>query len=124
MAAAGDRHSSRPRFLLAPLLLADVSNYTTDPGASFSLYYYVSPLAWAIAAGASVLVAAWLAWRQSDWVWVAASVAVALCAPRAHPTYATFLAVGLLDQARDRIERRTLGTATRAAVPRDSSVEE
>jgi hypothetical protein len=110
--------------LLAPLLLADVSGYETDPGASFSLYYYVSPFAWAVAAGASVLAAAWLAWRRSDWLWVAVSIAVALCAPRAHVTYATFLAVGLLDQARDRIERRTLGPATRVAVPRDSSVEE
>jgi hypothetical protein len=110
--------------LLAPLLFADVSSYETDPGASFSLYYYVSPVAWAVAAGASVLVAAWLAWQRSPWVWVAASVAVALCAPRAHVTYATFLAVGLLDQARDRIERRTLVPATRVAVPRDSSVEE
>lgn len=110
--------------LLAPLLLADASNYETDPGASFSLYYYVSPLAWAIAAGASVLLAAWLAWRRSDWVWVAASVAVALCAPRAHPTYATFLAVGLLDGARDRIERRTLGPIPRAPAARDPSVEE
>lgn len=110
--------------LLVPLALADRSGYQTDPGASFSLWYYVSPLAWAVAAGASVLAAAWLAWRRSDWVWVATSVAVALCAPRAHAPYATFLAVGLLDQARDRIERRTLGAVSRAAMPRDSSVEE
>jgi Glycosyltransferase family 87 len=109
--------------LLAPLLFADASNYQIDPGASFSIYYYFGPLAWAAAAGASVLVAGWLAWRRSDWVWVAASVAVALCAPRAHPTYATFLAVGLLDGGRDRIERRTLG-ARRAPVSRDPSVEE
>ena len=109
--------------LLAPLALADRSGYQTDPGASFSLWYYVSPLAWAVAAGASVLVAAWLAWRRSDWVWVATSVAVALCTPRAHAPYATFLAVGLLDQARDRIERRTLGAIPRAAMPRDSSEE-
>ncbi len=110
--------------LLAPLLFADLTGYETDPGASFSLYYYFGPLAWAVAAGASVLLAAWFAWRQSDWVWVAASVAVALCAPRAHATYATFLAVGLLDRARDRIERRTLGAIPRAAGPRDPSVEE
>ena len=110
--------------LLAPLALADRSGYQTDPGASFSLWYYVSPLAWAVAAGASLLLAALLAWRRSDWVWVATSVAVALCAPRAHAPYATFLAVGLLDQARDRIERRTLGAVPRAAMPRDSSVEE
>jgi len=110
--------------LLTPLLFADVSAYETNPGASFSLYYYVSPLAWAAAAAASVVVAAWFAWRRSDWVWVAASIAVGLCAPRAHATYATFLAVGLLDVARDRIERRTLGAVPRAAVPRVSSVEE
>jgi hypothetical protein len=107
--------------LLAPLALADISGYQTDPGASFSLWYYVSPLAWAIAAGASVLLAGWFAWRQSDWVWVAASVAVALCAPRAHATYATFLAVGLLDGARDRIERRTLGPVPRAPGGRAAS---
>jgi hypothetical protein len=110
--------------LLAPLLFANVSSYETNPGASFSLYYYFGPGAWAVAAGASVLLAAWLAWRQSDWVWVATSVAVALCAPRAHVTYATFLAVGLLDGARDRIERRTLGAVSRVPVSRDSSVEE
>jgi hypothetical protein len=110
--------------LLAPLVVADISNYETDPGASFSLYYYLGPLAWAVAAGASVLLATWFAWRRSEWVWVATSVAVALCAPRAHATYATFLVVGLLDGARDRIERRTLGAASDAAVPRDSSVEE
>jgi hypothetical protein len=110
--------------LLAPLLFADLTGYQTDPGASFSLYYYFGRTAWAVAAGASVLLAAWFAWRQSDWVWVAASVAVALCAPRAHVTYATFLAVGLLDRARDRIERRTLGAIPRAAEPREPSVEE
>jgi hypothetical protein len=109
--------------LLAPLLLFDTSGYETDPGASFSLYYYFGPLAWAAAAGASVLLAAWFAWQRSDWVWVAASVAVALCAPRAHVPYATFLAVGLLDRGRDRIERRTL-VPRRAPVSRDPSVEE
>jgi len=106
--------------LLAPLLVFNTSGYETDPGASFSLYYYFGPLAWAAAAGTSVLLAAWFAWQRSQWVWVAASVAVALCAPRAHVTYATFLVVGLLDGGRDRIERRTLGSATHGAVPRDS----
>jgi hypothetical protein len=109
--------------LLAPLLFFDTSSYQTDPGASFSLYYYFGPLAWAVAAAASVLLAAWFAWQRSEWVWVAASVAVALCAPRAHVTYATFLAVGLLDRGRDRFERRTL-VARRASESRDPSVEE
>jgi len=94
--------------LLAPMLLTGIDRYQTDPGASFSLYYYVSPLAWAVAAAASVLLAAWLAWRRSEWVWVATAVAVALVAPRAHPTYATFLVVGLLAGTRDRVASRTL----------------
>ena len=110
--------------LLAPMLFADLGQYQTDPGASFSLYYYVSPLAWAVAAGAAILLAAWLAWRRSDWVWVAASVAVALAAPRTHATYATFLVVGLLVGAQDRIASRTLGGASRAATPREPSVRE
>jgi hypothetical protein len=110
--------------LLAPMLLTDLGRYQTDPGASFSLYYYASPAAWAVAAAASTLLAAWLAWRQSEWVWVATSVAVALAAPRAHPTYATFLAVGLLAGARDRITRRTLLGTPRTASPGGSSVQE
>ena len=94
--------------LLAPMLLTDLGAYQTDPGASFSLYYYVSPLAWAVAAGAAVLLATWLAWQRSEWLWVATAVAVALLAPRAHPTYATFLVVGLLAGTRDRVASRTL----------------
>jgi hypothetical protein len=89
--------------LVAPMLLVDLSGYSTDPGRSFSLYYYVSPTAWAIAAGASVLLAGWLAWRRSAYLWVAVAAAVMLVAPRSHETYATFLVVGLLKGARDRI---------------------
>jgi peptidoglycan/LPS O-acetylase OafA/YrhL len=110
--------------LLAPMLFANLGSYETDPGASFSLYYYISPLAWAVAAGAAIVLAAWLAWRRSEWVWVAASVAVALAAPRTHATYATFLVVGLLGGAQDRIMRRTLGAASGAASPRNPSVRE
>ena len=94
--------------LVAPMLLSDLSGYATDPGASFSLYYYVSPLVWAVVGVAAVGLAASLAWRRSPFVWVAISVAVMLVAPRAHPTYATFVVVGLLAGARDRIARRTI----------------
>jgi hypothetical protein len=94
--------------LVAPMLLSDLSGYSTDPGASFSLYYYVSPAAWAVVGVAAVGLAAWLAWVRSPFVWVAISVAVMLVAPRAHPTYATFLVVGLLAGARDQIARRTI----------------
>jgi len=109
--------------LVAPILLTELGLYKTDPGASFSLYYYVSPLAWAAAASASVLLAAWLAWQRSEWVWVATAVAVALLAPRAHPTYATFLVVGLLAGTRDRVASRTLRSGSRAATPSESARE-
>jgi hypothetical protein len=104
--------------LVLPVLLTGVSGYTTDPGASFSLYYYASPLVWAVVGAAAIAVAAWLAWRRSPFVWVATSVAVMLVAPRAHPTYATFLVVGLLSGARDRIGRRTMSATSGAAAPR------
>lgn len=94
--------------LVTPMLLSDLSGYATDPGASFSLYYYVSPVVWAVVGVAAVGLAAWLAWARSPFVWVAISVAVMLVAPRAHPTYATFLVVGLLAGARDRIAGRTI----------------
>jgi hypothetical protein len=103
--------------LVFPVLLTGAAGYTTDPGRSFSLYYYVSPLAWAVAGGAATVLAAWLAWRRSPFVWVATSVAVMLVAPRAHPTYATFLVVGLLSGARDRIGRRTMGGTSGANAP-------
>ncbi|MDH4334213.1 MAG: DUF2029 domain-containing protein [Chloroflexota bacterium] len=109
--------------LLAPMLLTDLGAYQTDPGASFSLYYYVSPLAWAVAAGAAVLLAAWLAWQRSEWVWVATALAVALVAPRAHPTYATFLVVGLLAGTRDRVASRTLRSGPRPATPSETARE-
>jgi hypothetical protein len=87
----------------APFLLYDLSGYETDPGRSVSLYYYVSPLAWVVGAVLSGLVALVLAWRRSPYVWVAAAVAVMLAGPRTHVTYATYLVVGLLGGAADRI---------------------
>jgi hypothetical protein len=93
--------------LLAPLMLYDLSGYTTDPGRSYSLYYYVSPTAWVLAAAASSLVALVLAVRRSPYVWVAAALAVMLLPPRTHVTYATFLVVGLLGGLADRIDGRS-----------------
>jgi hypothetical protein len=92
--------------LAASFLPYDLRGYVTDPGRSaFSLYYYISPQAWAIGAVLSVAVAVYLAWIRSDWVWPAVAVAVMLVAPRSHVTYATYLAVGLLGGTADRIRR-------------------
>jgi hypothetical protein len=91
--------------LATPFLLYDLSGYETDPGRSVSLYYYVSPLAWLVGAVLSALLALVLAWRRSPYIWVAASVAVMLAGPRTHVTYATYLVVGLLGGAADRIRR-------------------
>jgi len=86
-----------------PYLLHDLSGYQTDPGRSYSLYYYVSPAAWLAGAVLSSVVAVYLAWRRSPYVWVAAAVAVMLAAPRTHVTYATYLLVGVLGGAADRL---------------------
>jgi hypothetical protein len=92
--------------LVASFLPYDVRGYVTDPGRSaFSLWYYLSPQAWAVGAVDSTVLALYLAWRRSDWVWAAVAVAVMLVAPRSHVTYATYLAVGLLNGAADRIRR-------------------
>jgi len=88
---------------LLPLLLYDLSGYSTEPGRSVSFYYYVSPLAWVITAAGSTAIAVWLALRRSPYVWVATAVAVGLLAPRTHETYATYLVIGLLNGARDRL---------------------
>jgi hypothetical protein len=90
--------------LAGSFLLYDLDGYVTDPGASaFSLYYYVSPEAWVVGAVVAAAGALLLAWRRSEWVWPAVAVAAMLVAPRSHVTYATYLAVGLLSGARDRI---------------------
>jgi hypothetical protein len=91
--------------LLAPYLLYDLSGYATDPGRSYSLYYYVSPTAWLIGAGASFVLAVVLGVRRSRYTWVAAALAVMLIAPRTHVTYATYLLVGVLGGRADRIRR-------------------
>jgi hypothetical protein len=92
--------------LASSFLFYDVRGYVTDPGRSaMSLYYYFSPVAWAVGAVLCTLLALYLAWRRSAWVWPAVAVAAMLVAPRSHVTYATYLAVGLLNGASDRIRR-------------------
>jgi hypothetical protein len=89
--------------LLAPFLLYDLSGYQTDPGRSFSIYYYVSPAAWAAGAAASTVIALLLALRRSPYAFVACAVAVMLLAPRTHVTYASYLLIGILNGGLDRI---------------------
>ena len=88
---------------MAPYLLYDLSGYQTNPGRSYSLYYYVSPAAWMVAAVASVAVAVLLAARRSRYVWIGAALAVMLVAPRTHVTYATYLLVGVIGGSADAI---------------------
>ena len=91
--------------LSASFLLHDTSGYVTDPGRSgLSLYHYYGPLAWLAGAAVSTGAALFLAWRRADGVWPAIAIAAMLLAPRSHITYTTFLAVGLLAGARDRID--------------------
>jgi hypothetical protein len=89
----------------APFLLYDLSGYQTDPGRSYSLYYFVSPVAWVVGGTAAVVIAVLLAWRRSRYIWVAAAIAVMLAGPRTHVTYATYLVVGLLGGPTDRAIR-------------------
>ncbi len=53
-------------------------------------------LLFAVVAASSVLVAGYVAWRHRPWAWLAASVAVILCLPRAFTYELTFLFVGLV----------------------------
>lgn len=90
--------------LVLPTLYFGVEDYTTDPGSSSSLYT-ISPLLYFAVAGASVVVAAYVAWRHRRWAWLAASLAVILCLPRYFPYEFTFLFVALVpivDAWRDR----------------------
>lgn len=81
--------------LVLPMALFGIGDYTTDPGASHSLYA-ISPALFAAVAAASVLAAAYIGWRYRPWAWLAASVAVVLCLPRYFPYELTFLFVGLV----------------------------
>ncbi len=81
--------------LVVPMLLFGVEDYTTNPGASQSLYAMSPVLFWAVAAS-SVAVASYVAWRHRRWAWLAMSVAVILCLPRYFPYELTFLFVGLV----------------------------
>lgn len=93
--------------LVVPMLFFGVKGYTADPGSSHSLFI-ISPVLYMTVAAASVLVAAYVAWRHRHWAWLAASIAVILCLPRYFPYESTFLFVGLVPVV-DAWRRRTQG---------------
>ena len=130
------------------VLAFDLRLYTQIGGPSFYLggvsLLRVSPLLWIPVAVAAAGVVIALAMRGSPWTWLAAAAAIPGAVPRVWLPDAAYVLIavpivagapdrltdraahksGLLDRGRDRNERRTLGAPTRAAGPRDSSVEE
>jgi hypothetical protein len=70
---------------------------TVDAGASLSLYYLVSPLAWAVVAVVAVLTATAVAIRVPRFVAVSAAVAAILSLPRLLLYDLTYLLAGSID---------------------------
>jgi len=78
--------------LWAPALAFDLDAYVTDPGTGLLSIYAVSPVLWAVLAGAAAVLAAWAAVRRSRWAWVAMAVLMFLGPPRVVLSYLAFLA--------------------------------
>jgi glycosyl transferase family 87 len=89
--------------LFAPMLLFDLSSYSTDPGTGLLSIYTVSPPLWAAVALTSLVMTLWLAARGSPYAWVAAAVLMYLGPPRVVTSYLGFLlvAVQLIDHERE-----------------------
>jgi hypothetical protein len=96
--------------LFAPMLLFDLTNYSTTPGTGLFSLYAVSPLVWLLVALASLLSIGWLAWRGSPYVYLAAGIGMFLIPPRVSTAYAAFLIPGLLATI-DAFERRVTSPA-------------
>ena len=80
--------------LLAPMLLFDLSGYTTDPGEPLLSLYNVSPVLWAVVAGSAILAALVASRRRWRYAWIAVNAALVLAGPRAHLNYLSYFAVG------------------------------
>ena len=80
--------------LLGPMLLYDLSGYTTDPGEPLISLYNVSPFLWGAAAAAALAVAVVASLRRSRFAWIALNTAVLLALPRAHLNYVSYYLVG------------------------------
>lgn len=86
--------------LFAPMLLFDLSNYVTDPGTGLLSLYAVSPIAWGLVALCAAGATVWLAYRRSEWAWIAAGVLMAVGPPRVVTSYLAFVVVGYLRMRR------------------------
>ena len=96
--------------LFAPMLLFDLTNYSTTPGTGLFSLFAVSPMLWLLVALASLLSIGWLAWRGSPYVYLAAGIGMFLIPPRVSTAYAAFLIPGLLATI-DALERRVTSPA-------------
>lgn len=77
--------------LTAPMLLFEIPDLSTQPGASYGLFA-MSPYLWMLTAVAGVVAS--LLFARSRYAWLAASTAVVLALPRAFFYDATFELVG------------------------------
>jgi hypothetical protein len=96
--------------LFAPMLLFDLSDYSTTPGSGLFSLYAVNPFLWLVVALASLGAIGWLAWRGSPYVYLAAGIGMFLIPPRVSTAYAAFLIPGLLATI-DALERRVTSPA-------------
>lgn len=79
--------------LVSPMLLHDLSGYTTTPGVTPSLFS-LHPALWLVASACALTVAWLLARRGSPASWLVASAAVIVAYPQLHLSYLSHLLVG------------------------------
>lgn len=80
--------------LLGPMLLFDLSGYTTDPGEPLLSLYNVSPVLWAGVAVLAAVAAFVASVRRSRYAWIFVNAAIILAGPRTHLNYMSYFAVG------------------------------
>lgn len=91
--------------LIAPMLLFDLTDYTTTPAAAPLSLFLVSPVVWGAVAAGALGVALVSAFTRSRYAWLAAGVAVLLCPPQGHLSYLSYLLVGSPASPRGRGQR-------------------
>ena len=112
--------------LFSPMLLVDLSNYVLNPGSWVASIYRVSPGIWFVIALGTGVATMWLAFRRSEWAWLAAAVLMFVAPPRVATSYLAFIlvAVELQDQQAARSTPRgdADSAVSRPEEPRPSSV--